>query len=286
MFFHVLPKKDRIYVAGALNSDACGYIENLSRMTKWANKIQRMGYAVFSPGNDFIQGLVDGRLTYDHYFNNSMELLRSADAMFVVPKSEDSEGVAREISIANDLNIPILDTKSHLEQFMNRPKILAIVGESGTGKTTIAEMIEDNYNIPMIESHTDRPKRSPDEKGHTFHTSDEYDRLSKEDMIAWTNFGNNRYCCLKEDVEDENTYVIDERGILMLEHQHKARYNIYKLRVKRSIMKRRQYVTNDRIERDEDAFWLPNGFYDALMINDGDLTELTNSVEKVVDTFF
>lgn len=282
----ILPKVDRIYIAGALNSDACGYIENLSRMTKFANKIMRLGNAVFSPGNDFIQGVVDGNLTYNHYFNNSQELLRSSDAMFIVPCSENSEGVARERVVAEMLGIPVFETIDELVAFNNRPKILAIVGESGTGKTTVAEYIENVFDIPMIRSHTDRPKRYPEEDSHTFHQPEEFDCFKREDMIAWTNFGNNRYCCLKEDVVEDNTYVIDERGLMMMTNLYKAEYKVFKLRIKRDIISRIKDVGTIRVERDEGNFYLPDWSYDAIIENNGTIEDLQEDIDRVFTTFF
>lgn len=282
----ILPKVDRIYIAGALNSDACGYIENLSRMTKFANKVMRLGNAVFSPGNDFIQGLVDGKLQYEDYFNNSQELLRSSDAVFVVPGSENSEGVARERVVAEMFGIPVFETIEELVAFNNRPKILTIVGESGTGKTTVADYIEDVYNIPMIRSHTDRPKRYPEEDSHTFHTPAEFDKFKTEDMIAWTQWGDVRYCCLKEDVEDNNTYVIDEKGLMMMTNLYKSDYKVFKLRMKRHIKKRIKDVGTIRVERDIGNFWLPDHAYDAILENDGTMEDLYDDIDKIFTNFF
>lgn len=282
----ILPKVDKIYIAGALNSDACGYIANLSRMTKFANKIMRLGNAVFSPGNDFIQGLVSGKLQYEDYYNNSQELLRSSDAMFVVPGSENSEGVAKERVVAEMLGIPVFDTIEELVAFNNRPKILAIVGESGTGKTTVADYIEACYDIPMIRSHTDRPKRYPEEDSHTFHTPEEFDKFKKEDMIAWTQWGDIRYCCLKEDVKPDNTYVIDERGLTMMSNLYKADYKVFKLRIKRDMRSRVKDVGTIRVERDEGNFYLPNWSYDAVLENNGELEELYLDIDRIFTTFF
>lgn len=90
----------RIYVAGALNSDACGYIKNLHRMIYWADKVRRLGFAVFIPGIDFLAGLQCGDWNYEDYFDNSQPWLDVADAVFVVPESENSTGTKREITRA------------------------------------------------------------------------------------------------------------------------------------------------------------------------------------------
>jgi len=279
-------KQDMIYVAGALNADSCGYIQNASRMTKHSNKIQRLGCATYNPANDFIQGLVDGGFEYHHYFRNSMEHLIRSDAMYVCPKSEMSEGVAQEKVIANNLGMPIFYDIKEIEEFMARPKILAIVGNSGSGKTTIAEYIERNYGIKMIESHTDRPKRFPDEIGHTFHTKESYDKLKKEDMIAWTEWNGTRYCCLKQDVLPANTYVIDEKGLQMMTTLYKYDYKVFSLKVERPYNDRVKDVGIERVERDNNKFWMPDKSFDYVLDNSGTLDDLEAEIDFIVESFF
>lgn len=97
----------RIYVAGKLNSDACGYIKNIHQMIIWAEKVRKLGFAVFVPGLDFLQGLVFGNWEYQDYFNNSQSWLDASDAIFLVPGWETSEGSKREIQRAKEHNIPV-----------------------------------------------------------------------------------------------------------------------------------------------------------------------------------
>lgn len=140
----------------------------------------------------------------------------------------------------------------HVNQLANqKPLILAIVGPSGTGKTTLAEFIEKEYGITMVESHTDRAKRSSNESGHTFHTKESFDKLKREDMIAYTDFGSKRYCCLKQDLRRENTYVIDERGLSML---NKDDYDIVPIRLwcRQSVLSKR--IGKERAARDKGMF--------------------------------
>lgn len=97
----------RIYIAGKLNDDACGYIKNLHRMIKTARAVRRMGFAVYVPGNDFLEGLVAGDFDYPEYFDNSQPWLAASDAVFLTPGWETSEGTKREIEYARSLNIPV-----------------------------------------------------------------------------------------------------------------------------------------------------------------------------------
>lgn len=97
----------RIYVAGKLNDDACGYIKNMHRMIKCAREIRRAGFSVYVPGNDFLEGLVDGNFNYEEYFYNSQPWLAASDAVFLTPGWEASEGTKREIEYAKKLGIPV-----------------------------------------------------------------------------------------------------------------------------------------------------------------------------------
>ena len=137
-----------------------------------------------------------------------------------------------------------------------KPLIICIVGESGSGKTTIAEYIEREHGIKMMESYTDRPMRYPGETGHTFVTKEEFDSFSHDDMIAYTEFGGYRYCCLKKDVLDFNTYVIDERGLIYLTENFSEMYDIKCIRVYADLSTRIKRVGKERVERDEGMFTL------------------------------
>lgn len=168
---------------------------------------------------------------------------------------------------------------------MNKPIIFAVVGESGTGKTTLVQSLEHRTGIKMIESHTDRPPRFEGEAGHVFWSKEEFDQFNKEDMIAYTKFGNRRYCCLKTDVESINTYVIDEPGLDYLISQHKNDYNIYSIRLLRSVEERIGDGTSvERINRDKDKFVKPLGFYDLVINNSGSITDAYDSFESFVSS--
>ena len=168
-----------------------------------------------------------------------------------------------------------------------KPLIICIVGESGSGKITIAEYIAREHGIKMMESYTDRPMRYPGETGHTFVTKEEFDTFSHDDMIAYTEFGGYRYCCLKKDVLDYNTYVIDERGLLYLREHFSDLYEIRCMRVYASSNERIKRVGEERVKRDFGMFKLHKYDYnfDCLIFNLYDLNKLYNDVEYYLKRF-
>ena len=89
--------------------------------------------------------------------------------------------------------------------------IFLIVVCSGSGKTTITEQLEQKYGLKSIQSYTTRQPRYDGETGHIFISDEEFDKLT--DMVAYTEFAGNRYCATAEQVENNDLYIIDPKGI-------------------------------------------------------------------------
>lgn len=149
-----------------------------------------------------------------------------------------------------------------------KPVIICIVGASGAGKTTISKYIEQNFGVKMIESRTTRPKRNENEVGHTFVSDSEFDTYKQDDMLAWTDFGNNRYCCLKQDVLDENTYVLDEKGLAYLKENFGSVYDIKTMLVTCNKSERIERVGAERVARDEGRFNMQRSLFDFVWETD------------------
>lgn len=165
-------------------------------------------------------------------------------------------------------------TRSMLEKVIHpKKKVVCIVGESGVGKTHMAEYLNRYYDIPMIESYTDRPKRAVDEVGHTFVSKEEFDDLDMGSMIAFTCWKTNngdiaRYCCLESDVRPGlNTYVIDERGLNYLKKYWSHTFTIFAVRMFASEKDRKQRVDEERMSRDKGLFTMPSEAFDYFIEN-------------------
>jgi len=167
-----------------------------------------------------------------------------------------------------------------------KSKILCVVGHSASGKSTLADYINKTYNIPIIESWTDRPRRTPNEKGHTFVTQQEFDTFKKEDMIAYTEFGGKRYCCFHSDVKEKNLYVIDPYGLEYLKNNFNELYDIKSMYVFRYSSQRLEDAGIKRFKRDKGKFYLPDSYYDYYVMNTGSLEDTKRSVDEIVKQYF
>ena len=94
-----------------------------------------------------------------------------------------------------------------------------IVGASGSGKTTIANTLEEKYGYKQLQSYTTRPPRNQNETGHIFVTDEEFNRL--QNIIAYTEYNNYRYCATSEQTNNSDIYVIDPNGIDYLKAHYK-----------------------------------------------------------------
>ena len=104
-----MKNKPLVYIAGALRADIPTYIANCSRMIKIAEEVRQQGYAVFVPCLDLLSGIVIGNLKFDDYFNNSFEILKRCDCVFLVPGWQSSEGTKREIELAKRYEISVFE---------------------------------------------------------------------------------------------------------------------------------------------------------------------------------
>ena len=167
----------------------------------------------------------------------------------------------------------------------SKPTVICIVGESGSGKSLVADLIQEHYSIPMIESRTTRAPRTEGETGHTFVTEAEFDAYQKEDMIAFTKFGDARYCCLKRDVKIRNTYVIDETGLKYLEKNFSSEFNIFSIRIIRDEDLRVKTCGEERVSRDKGKFTMFIYDYNAIIRNDGSVEGLLWKIDRIMEAY-
>lgn len=114
--------------------------------------------------------------------------------------------------------------------------LFCIIGASGSGKTTIANILEKRYGLKQIQSFTTRPKRSPDEVGHIFITYPEF--LQLKDICAYDRYNNYEYCATKEQIENNDVYVVNPAGVKQLKEKYDGEKKIITIFIKAKLKER------------------------------------------------
>lgn len=152
--------------------------------------------------------------------------------------------------------------------------IVLLVGASGTGKTTIANILQEDYGWKMVESYTTRPERYPGEKGHIFLSDADFDKL-KNDICAYTEFDGYRYCATNRQVDKAQIYVIDPAGVENFRTLYKGSKNfvVVEIYASKRIRRKRMLERGDskesvkqRLKHDKRAF---KGFDGDIILNSG-----------------
>lgn len=165
--------------------------------------------------------------------------------------------------------------------------IYLIVGRSGSGKTTIASMLEKQRGFKLLQSYTTRPPRVQNETGHIFVSDDEFDRL--QNIVAYTEFDGFRYCATKEQIDDADLYIIDPDGADYFQSRYDGEKGVAVLFIRAPYNERklRMYARGDnkihvakRLAHDEGAFYAVQ--YHAAFVND-DINKCVGEICEYID---
>ena len=164
---------------------------------------------------------------------------------------------------------------------MHKRLIIAIVGASGAGKTQLILWMNKEHGVPFICSYTTRPMREGEVNGvdHIFVTED--DMPDKENMLAYTYFGENHYWATHEQVDDilPTLYAIDEAGLLELKEKWGTEYEIISVYINRP----NNDVDQERQERDKCRVHIDKDLYDLNVVNDyPSLEEFQKGVSQMI----
>lgn len=163
-------------------------------------------------------------------------------------------------------------------------KILAVVGGSGSGKTTMVEHWKKELGIPVVVSYTTRPIRKGETDGveHKFVTENELPL--RGEILAYTKFGGHHYWATFSLLPESGacSYVIDEKGLIELQANFSDRFEIIPILVKRNIESVEKIVDKHRIDRDKDRISIMESNYMAIIDANLPLDEfLANSIKTI-----
>lgn len=162
-----------------------------------------------------------------------------------------------------------------------KQKIIAIMGPSGAGKDTVANILSIALNIPLLCSFTTRPMRDGEVNGKEHFFVKEC-KTPKEKMLAYTEYGGYEYWTELDQVKDAAIYVIDERGFLgICENFPDIELMSIYVAAKPETLKDRG-IAPERTNRDEYRVSLDINSFDYVISNNSSLYRLLTNTLNVV----
>ena len=159
-------------------------------------------------------------------------------------------------------------------------KLITITGPSGAGKDTVAWMLSEMSGYKVLCSYTTRPKRDGEIDGVEHHFV-EICNVPRDKMLAYTQYGGYEYWVPLGQLTNNAIYVIDEDGLQVLCKKFPD-IELFKICVSaRESTRLYRGVSQERMDRDKQRKLLPLAFYDAVIFNNGTLSELRDEVQRV-----
>lgn len=168
---------------------------------------------------------------------------------------------------------------------MKRKNIIAIVGGSGTGKTTASLFLQKIFSWDAVISYTTRPMRVGEKNGREHWFVRPKDKPPTMRMCAYTVFGGHEYWTEWSQFNTlfNSVYVIDEKGLveLLANTRKPSWFNIIKVKLKRAY---KQGIGKKRLDRDKSSMHLDDSFYDYVIDNNGSIERFESDLCDLVKT--
>lgn len=95
----------------------------------------------------------------------------------------------------------------------NEHVLLLIVGRTGSGKSTLINMLCERAGMRQLISQTTRPRRNEQDNDHVFVTVEDYQKAKENgNIVAETEIAGNYYYATKEQLYEADLYTIDPMG--------------------------------------------------------------------------
>ena len=161
-------------------------------------------------------------------------------------------------------------------------RIITITGPSGAGKDTVARMMSEMTDWPVLCSYTTRPMREGEVDGREHYFVERFD-VPFTKILAYTHYGGYDYWTSIDQVKDTAIYVIDEVGLVELKEKH-PEIDVYSVYVNSLIpIRLERGVKLPRIIRDVERFRnAPQVKYDFAIHNNKDKNTLQEYVARCI----
>ena len=127
---------------------------------------------------------------------------------------------------------------------MKKKTVILVVAKSGVGKDSVIQgLIKKRPNLSQVKSYATRKPRYENEDTHIFITRNMVDKF-RDEMIAYTEFHGNIYFATVTQLEENDFYVIDPKGVdflkelLQQNEEYNNKFNIKTVYIEASVFRR------------------------------------------------
>lgn len=165
--------------------------------------------------------------------------------------------------------------------------IYILMGESGSGKTSVQNILCNEYFMKPVVSYTTREPRYTGEDNHIFISKTEFDTL--ENKAASVCYSGSYYCATTDQVDSADIYTLDVDGFISFTQLYRGNkgYRVIYIQspeyIRAERMERRGDKPNDiskRISEDRIKFKNAADYADFTVKNNGN-TSINNIVNKI-----
>ena len=164
--------------------------------------------------------------------------------------------------------------------------LIVLCGYSGSGKTTIANVLQEKYGYHRIITYTTRPKREQEVNGKDYHfiSEEEFKQMIHQDFFfEWTYFNDAYYGSLKRAYQPEKAVVfLDPTGVKKIVEMDPD-CMVFELCISKELAIKRLKQRKENIEKrrckDEEAFAQLNSLRNRIILIP---IEENDTVEDVV----
>lgn len=180
------------------------------------------------------------------------------------------------------------------------------VGKSASGKTSVANFLEQKHGLKQVQSYTTRPPRYEGEIGHIFVNDEQFDNLGE--LVAYTEYNGFRYGTTAEQLDKCQIYVVDVPGVKTLLERYNTDRKIVIIYFSTNICTRINRMKNrgdndaaiiERLLQDEqynwhdqlnDLEWMYRAYYNRFvclydMYADDDMVSVATRAERYMGVY-
>lgn len=162
-----------------------------------------------------------------------------------------------------------------------------ITGRSGSGKTSVARLLQQRYGYTPVLTCTTRPRRFPGEDTYYFVTPEEFDSL--DGAMAVNTFAGHRYGLTGAALNDGDLCILEPKGILDIKRLYRGRpVKVIGLHAPATVLEERMRARGDseedikkRLENDTEAFHTMDDICD-IVVHNRDLYEAVSIIEQYI----